>query len=90
MTLQPLDESEPTHYLRAHVEEALACDPRVNEQGLHVQIEDRRVRVTGTVSTRERLAGVDQVVRDLLPGWEVVNLASVTDFPEPSEMEAIR
>jgi hypothetical protein len=67
----------------------LAVDPRVNEQGLHVLVEDGRVRVTGTVSTRDRRAAVDDVVGELLPGWPVANLASVTDFPEPSGMEQI-
>ncbi|HZQ28916.1 MAG TPA: BON domain-containing protein [Acidimicrobiales bacterium] len=85
----PLDANEPAGYLVGHLEEALAVDPRVNEQGLHVTVEDGCVRITGTVSTRGRRAAVDDVVGELLPGWPVRNLAAVTDFPEPSGMEAI-
>lgn len=86
-----LDADAPVDYLIGHIEEALACDPRVNENGLHVTINAQRVFVDGTVSTRERFDAVDVVVHELLPGWTVCNQAAVADYPEPerSEMEAL-
>lgn len=88
--MQPLDTTEPVDYLVGHVEEALACDDRVNEPGLHVTIKGRRVFVDGTVSTQARFAAVAEVVAELLPGWTLVNQSTVAhDFPEPSEMEAL-
>lgn len=87
---EPLDPNEPTDYLVGHVEEALACDERVNEPGLHVTIKGRRVFIDGTVSTHVRHAAVDEVVHELLPDWAVVNQSTVAgEFPEPSEMEAL-
>ena len=86
-----LDPAAPVDYLIGHIEEALACDPRVNENGVHVTINAQRVFVDGTVSTRERFDAVDVVVNELLPGWAVCNQAIVADYPEPerSEMEAL-
>jgi hypothetical protein len=86
--LQPLDPDEPVDYLVGHVEEALACDERVNEQGLHVTIQQHRVFVDGTVSTRARFDAVAIVVNELLPGWTVCNQATVADFPEPGATDA--
>lgn len=88
----PLDPDAPVDYLVGHVEEALACDPRVSENGLHVTISAPRVFVDGTVSTHARFDAVEAVVLELLPGWTVCNQASVADdFPEPeaSNMEAL-
>jgi osmotically-inducible protein OsmY len=82
----------PTDYLVGHVEEALACDPRVNEQGLHVNVVGKRVFVTGTVSTKGRRDALESVVGEVLPGYEVRNEVTVsTDYPEPaaSEMERL-
>ena len=86
----PLDPNEPVDYLVGHIEEALACDERVNEPGLHVMIQGRRVFIDGTVSTHARHAAVAEVVADLLPDWTVVNQATVAgEYPEPSEMESL-
>ena len=90
MALEPLDPAEPVDYLIGHLEEALACDDRVNEQGLHITIQGRRVFVDGTVATRGRFEAVAEVVGELLPGWTVVNQADVAeDYDEPSQMEAL-
>jgi hypothetical protein len=85
----PLDPAAPADYLVGHIEEALACDPRVNEQGLHVTINAARVFVDGTVSTEARHHAVALVVAELLPGWTVCNQAVVADYPEPQQMEAL-
>ncbi len=89
MALEALDPTEPADYLVGHVEEALACDERVNEQGLHVTIQGQRVFVDGTVSTRERFDAVGEVVGELLPGFVLVNQVDVADYAEPSQMEAL-
>lgn len=78
----------PTDYVVGHVEEALACDPRVNEQGLHVAVAGGRVFVTGTVSTQQRRDAVAAIVGELLPEHELRNEVTVSaDYPEPAEME---
>lgn len=89
MPHDPLDPAAPVDYLIGHVEEALACDPRVNEPGLHVTVNNERVFIDGTVSTRERSDAVGAVVAELLPGWTVCNQCVVADFPESSEMESL-
>jgi hypothetical protein len=85
----PLDSSEPADYLIGHVEEALACDERVNEQGLHVTIQNDHVFVDGTVSTKARFDAVADVVGELLPGFTLHNQADVAEYAEPSGMEAL-
>ena len=84
-----LEQTAPSDYLVGHVEEALACDPRVNEQGLHVAIAAGKVFVTGTVSTSERLDGVAAVVAELLPDFELHNEATVADYPEMGDEELL-
>ena len=74
-------------YLVGHLEDALARDPRVSEQGLHVAIAARKVFVTGTVSTPDRHRAVDEVVTELVPEFEVHNEATVADYPELSQEE---
>lgn len=85
----PLDADEPVDYLVGHVEEALARDERVNEQGLHVTIKPGHVFVDGTVSTRARHKAVATVVAELLPGFTLHNQADVAEYDEPSNMEAL-
>ena len=48
-------------YVEAHVHEALARDPRVNEPELQVLVVKARVLVTGIVPTEERRAAVTEV-----------------------------
>jgi hypothetical protein len=77
-----------TDYVVGHVEDALARDPRVNEQGLHVAVAAGRVFVTGTVSTQQRREAIASVVAELLPEHELRNEVTVaSDYPEPAEME---
>lgn len=90
MPYEPLDPDGPVDYLIGHLEEALACDPRVSENGLHVTISARRVFIDGTVSTKARFDAVGAVVNELLPDWTVCNQAAIADgFPEPTETEAL-
>ncbi len=76
-------------YMIGHLEEALARDPRVNEQGLHVEVDEGTFVVRGSVSTPERRAGVEAVAADLLPGHPLRNEVTVSDYPELGEVEAI-
>lgn len=80
-----LEQGGPPAYLVGHVEDALARDPRVSEQGLHVAIAARTVVVTGTVSTPDRHRAVHEVVTELLPDFELHNQATVADYPEPEQ-----
>ncbi|HSJ50036.1 MAG TPA: BON domain-containing protein [Actinomycetota bacterium] len=77
-------------YTAAHVQEALAQDPRVNEPELEVQIVGGRVFVTGTVPTAERRDAVADVVRETCPGLEVENRTTVARYPESDGAERVR
>lgn len=65
-------------YLAAHLQEALAQDPRVHEPQLRVAIRGGRIQVTGDVPTADRKEAITQVVRELEPSLEVENLVEVT------------
>jgi hypothetical protein len=77
-------------YLGAHLEETLATDPRVSEQGLHVEADAGVLVVRGTVSTPERLAAIDAVARESVPGVAVRNAVEVVALAESEEEEDIR
>jgi len=79
----------PDPYVAAHLEEALARDPRVAEQGLHAAVEDGCIVVRGTVSTAERRAGIDAVGAEVAPGRQVRNEAEVADYPERPVPEVV-
>lgn len=84
-----MSEHAPLDYLGAHLEEALATDGRVAEQGLHVALGDDELVVTGTVSTPERCEAIDVVARELVPDVRVRNeavVATVADHAEPEEV----
>ena len=75
---------EPPEYVAAHVREALATDPRVNELGLDVQVAGEEVVVTGAVMTESRRDAVDRVVGDAAPGLRVRNQTTVAAYEEPA------
>ena len=52
------DTTQSLEYLGAHLEETLATDPRVAEQGVHVDIVAGGLVVSGTVSTPDRHAAI--------------------------------
>ena len=72
-------------YLSAHLEEALAEDGRVAEQGLHVQVAGTRVVVSGTVSDPERKRAVADVLAGLVGQRELVDLTEVAGAGPPPE-----
>jgi hypothetical protein len=77
---------EPPEYRAAHLQEALATDPRVNEPSLRVSVGEDAVRVTGDVPTPERRDAVTEVLRELCPDLRVDNRTVLrTPSDEPSE-----
>ena len=84
-----MTDATPHDYLGAHLEEALATDGRVAEQGLHVSVDGGELVVTGTVSTPQRCAGIDAVARETVPTTRVRNevvVAAVVDHAGPEEV----
>ncbi|HLK45464.1 MAG TPA: hypothetical protein VKT18_05725 [Acidimicrobiales bacterium] len=85
-----LDADAPSEYLVGHLEDALARDPRLCEQGLHVTMPDRNVvRVTGTLTTAERKHAIAAVIAELLPGAELRDDTTVADYPEDGRAETV-
>jgi len=85
-----LDPSAPPEYLVGHLEDALARDPRLCEQGLHVHIPAPGVvEVTGTLASEERKQAVARVVAELLPGALLRDRTTVADYPEDGSAEAL-
>lgn len=76
-------------YVAAHVQEALARDPRVNEPELEVQVVNGRVFVTGVVPTNERRGAIEAVVHDVSPELDVENQTTVARYPEAGEPERV-
>jgi osmotically-inducible protein OsmY len=76
-------------YVAAHVQEALARDPRVNEPELEVQVVNGRVFVTGVVPTNERREAIEAVVHDVSPELDVENQTTVARYPEAGEPERV-
>jgi osmotically-inducible protein OsmY len=61
----------------------------VNELHVDVTVAGRRVFLTGEVTTEERKRAVTDVVRDLLPDYEVHNETSVPRVDEPGAPEEL-
>lgn len=84
-----IHENDQPEHLGADLEELLAEDPRVSEQGLQVTAEDSVVLVEGTVGTQERRDAVTEVLAERLAGWRIDNrltvLAAEMDAPGPAE-----
>jgi len=81
--------TEGTDYLIAHVHEALARDPRVSELELQVAVVAGRIHVTGAVSTDERRAAVDEVIRECCGDLEVENRTTVARYPQAQHEERV-
>jgi osmotically-inducible protein OsmY len=78
---------EAPEYLIARIQEALATDPRTGELELDVRIAGGRIFLTGTVSTLDRCAAVEEVVREFAPDHQVSNNLSCTEVPGPGPEE---
>ncbi|MGH8977430.1 MAG: BON domain-containing protein [Acidimicrobiia bacterium] len=76
-------------YVRAHLEEALATDPRVAEGGLHVAVAGDGLVVSGSVSTPARHRAVSAVASEVAQDFSVRNDTSVVPLREPTGGEAV-
>jgi hypothetical protein len=62
---------EPDEHIAADLEELLAEDDRVNEQGVRVQVRNGVVMVRGTVATRNRRDAILALLGEQLPDTPV-------------------
>jgi osmotically-inducible protein OsmY len=81
--------SDQDAYTAAHVHEALATDGRVGELGITVDVSDGMVTLQGIVPTEERRDAIEQVVVEMLPGYEVRNRINVEEVRPAGEPEVI-
>lgn len=86
MAAQP---DPPDAYLIGHLQEALATDPRVAEQGLDVHVAGGTVVITGQVATTERRNAVSVVAAELLPDHRLRNQVVVTPLDPPAAAEEL-
>jgi hypothetical protein len=76
-------------YVRAHLEEALATDPRVAEGGLHVVVAGDGLVISGSVSTPARHHAVSTVASEVAREFTVRNETSVVPLRAPAAGEAV-
>ena len=82
-------EREPKQYVVAHVREAIAKDPQLNELHVDISVQGGKVFLTGVVGTEERRRTLTEVVRSLVPDHEICNETEVAEFPETEGVEEI-
>ena len=83
--------TDESQYVAAHVQEALARDPRVNEPELGgTVVNGRRVVGNGHGPSQERRDAVTEVVRECCPDLEVENGTPVSRFTEADGVETVR
>ncbi|HEX2241061.1 MAG TPA: BON domain-containing protein [Actinomycetota bacterium] len=80
---------DPKQYLAAHIREALAQDPRVNDLNIQVNVAGRKLFLTGNVPTEERCKTIAAVVRELVPDYEVHNEVTVQSLEPAGDMEKL-
>lgn len=76
-------------YLIGRIQKALATDDRTGELELDVRLAGGRIFLSGTVATAERCRAVEEVVREVAPGHDVVNELSVSSEAAPGEGERL-
>jgi osmotically-inducible protein OsmY len=81
--------TDQPEYLIGHIQQALATDPRTGELELDVRIAGGRIFLTGAVATRERCVAVEEVVREVAPGFNVANELTVTVETDPGPEEPL-
>ena len=84
-----LHRDDPPEHLAADIAELLAEDPRVNELGLQVSVDDASVTVGGTVATEERRDAISLVVTEHLPDRTVDNRVEVASMDNPAHPEVL-
>jgi osmotically-inducible protein OsmY len=77
-------------YLVAHLQDALAADPRVGELGVEVVVAHGRLFLTGAVAQPKQRDVAGEIAAALAPGLEVCNdievVTSATSKPEPERL----
>jgi osmotically-inducible protein OsmY len=76
-------------YLIGRIHQALATDDRTGELELDVRLAGGRIFLTGAVAAAERRAAVEEVVREVAAGVEVVNELTVTGVEPPGDEESL-
>jgi osmotically-inducible protein OsmY len=76
-------------YLVAHLQEALAADPRTEELGIEVTVAGSTVVLSGTVATAQRREAVAAVAREALREHEIRNEVTVAELTEPADTERL-
>jgi len=83
----PVQPGDP--YAAGHLRQALACDERVGEQDLQVDIVGTQVVISGSAASPERRRAIEEVAREQLPGWDVRVLVDVIHRDGPIEREEL-
>jgi osmotically-inducible protein OsmY len=81
----PKQPAEP--YLLAHLQEALATDPRTDELGIEALQSGHVVVLSGTVTTAQRRDAAAAVAREVLGDLVIRNDVSVAELTEPTGQE---
>lgn len=84
-----MGELEPKQYVVAHVREAIACDPQLNELHIDVSVAAGKIFLNGVVGTEQRRKALTEVVRSIAPDHEVCNETEVGQFPETEGAEEL-
>jgi osmotically-inducible protein OsmY len=81
--------SERPDYLPEHIREQLIHDPRVAEQDLRVEVQEKKVMLGGNVSSPQIRERITEVVKEIVPGYEIVNETNVVSGSEPEGEERV-
>jgi osmotically-inducible protein OsmY len=81
--------SERPDYLPEHIREQLIHDPRVAEQDLRVEVQEKKVMLGGNVSSPQIRERITEVVKEIVPGYEIVNETIVVSGSEPEGEERV-
>ncbi len=76
-------------YTEGHVQQLLAEDPRVAEQGIRVVRVDDGLVLVGEVEGPDRCAQIEQVVREAFPDLKIRCDLGITRVGAPQEVEQI-
>lgn len=76
-------------YTEGEVQQLLAEDPRIAEQGIRVMRVDDGVVLVGEVESPDRCAQIESVVREAFPGLNVRCDLGVTRVGAPREVEQL-
>ena len=83
------DETMQPQYVAERVRAALIADPGVNELGVRVMIVEKKLFLTGNVATPERQARIGEIVRSMLPDYDVHNEVTVDEIATTAKVETL-